>query len=399
MLHCILICPNEDANAQLAVLLSRIPDLEVVRVMTTYPSPDELLRAIRVRKADLLLLCIDEWSQSEAIINGLDNTVPGLPVITFDGHDSPELLPKLMHLGVREHLNFPLDASALASAVDRARRRLVTHPVAAARQSDLYTFLPAKPGVGTSTLAVSASHALAEDFGARTLLLDCDLAAGAIRFLLKLATSGSVVDSIKHAGNLDEDMWSQMVGKCDRLEVLHAGLLEPPAGLDLPSLERVLAMARSQYEVICVDLASSMDEFSVALMKESRRIFLVTTPEVVPLHMAKARLASLKDLGLQDRVSLLLNRKVRNDFSDVDVAELVGLPVAFSFSNDYAGVQGAILNAAPVPHESALGQSILNLAHSMAPHLDVPKPQSYRRKFLQFFRQLPTHEQELVSRT
>ena len=68
-----------------------------------------------------------------------------------------------MHLGVREHLNFPLDASVLANAIDSARRRLVTHPMAAARQSDLYTFLPAKPGVGTSTIAVSASHALAED--------------------------------------------------------------------------------------------------------------------------------------------------------------------------------------------------------------------------------------------
>jgi len=399
MLRCIVVCPNEAANGQLAVLLPRIPDLEVARVLTTYPSPDELLRAIRVRRADVVLLCLDDWTQSEAIINCLDSAVPGLPVITLNGHDSTDMLPKLMHLGVREHLSFPLDASALAKAVDFARNRLVTHPVAPARQSDLYTFLPAKPGVGTSTIAVCASHALAEDLGARTLLMDCDLAAGAIRFLLKLSTSGSVVDAIKHAANLDEDLWSQMVGKYDHLEVLHAGLLEPPAGLDLPSLERALAMARAQYEVICVDLASSLDEFSVALMKESRRVFLVTTPEVIALHMAKARIASLKDLGLQDRVSLLLNRKVRNDFGDAEVAKLVGLPVAYSFSNDYAGVQGAILNATPVSHESSLGQSILNLAQSMAPHLDAPKPQSYRRKFLEFFRQLPAHELELVSRS
>jgi len=46
-----------------------------------------------VRKADLVLLCIDDWPSSEAIINGLDNAVPGFPVITFNGHDSPELLP------------------------------------------------------------------------------------------------------------------------------------------------------------------------------------------------------------------------------------------------------------------------------------------------------------------
>jgi len=46
-----------------------------------------------VRKADLVLLCIDDWPSSEAIINSLDNAVPGFPVITFNGHDSPELLP------------------------------------------------------------------------------------------------------------------------------------------------------------------------------------------------------------------------------------------------------------------------------------------------------------------
>ena len=399
MLNCIVICPKEDAASQVAALLSRIPDLEVARALTSYPTPEELLRAVRVRRADLILLCLDDWTKSEAILSGLDNAVPGFPVITFDGHDSPEMLPNLMHLGVREHFAFPVNASALANAVDSVRRRLVTHPVARARQSDLYAFLPAKPGVGTSTLAVSTSYALAEDLGARTLLLDCDLAAGAIRFLLKLGTSGSVVDSIKHAANLDEDLWSQMVGKYDRLEVLHAGLLEPPSGLDLASLERVLAMARAQYEVICVDLASSLDEFSVALMKESRRVFLVTTPEVVALHMAKSRLGGLKDLGLHDKVSLLLNRKVRNDFSDADVEKLVGLPVAYSFSNDYAGVQGAILNATPVSHESPLGQSIMNLAQSMAPQLEAPKPPTYRRKFLEFFRQLPAHEEELVSHT
>ena len=122
--------------------MSRIPDLEVARVLTAYPSPDELLRAIRVRKADLVLLCIDDWAPSEAIINGLDNAVPGLPVITFDGHDSPELLPKLMHLGVREHLSFPLDASASG---ERRGCRPATpgHPSCSARPAVGSVYVPA----------------------------------------------------------------------------------------------------------------------------------------------------------------------------------------------------------------------------------------------------------------
>jgi len=36
---------------------------------------------------------------------------------------------------------------------------------------------------------------------------------------------------------------------------------------------------------------------------------MVTTPELVPLYLAEDRLRHLKELGLADKVSLLLNRK------------------------------------------------------------------------------------------
>jgi pilus assembly protein CpaE len=290
-----------------------------------------------------------------------------------------------MHLGVRDHLTLPVSVKELTVAVEAARRRLQTHPLAQLKLSDLYTFLPAKPGVGTSTIAVSTSCALAEDMNARTLLLDCDLAAGAIQFLLKLGQSASVVDAVNHAGNLEEDLWHQMIGHWGKLEVLHAGRLDTPLDVDLEGLHKVLAAARAQYEVICADLASSMDPFSIALMKESRRIFLVTTPEVVPVYLAASRVRRLKELGLEDRVGLLLNRKFSSKLTDEQVSEMVGIPVLYRFSNDYKAVQSSILNAAPVVQESDLGQSILNLAHTLAPHLEVPQPHPHR-KFLEFFR-------------
>ena len=101
---------------------------------------------------------------------------------------------------------------------------------------------------------------------------------------------------------------------------------------DLEGLLRVLTAARAQYEVICADLASSTDLFSVALMKESRRIFLVTTPEVVPLYLAAARLQRLKELGLEERVRLLLNRKFSSKLKDDQCAAIVGIPVSYRFS-------------------------------------------------------------------
>jgi hypothetical protein len=104
---------------------------------------------------------------------------------------------------------------------------------------------------------------LAEALDVKTLLLDCDLAAGTIQFLLKLGSTASLVDALEHAAALDEHLWHQMVGRWgDKLDVLHAGELDTRPGLDVPGIDRVLSMARGQYEVTCADLGSHFDPLS-----------------------------------------------------------------------------------------------------------------------------------------
>ncbi|HLX42466.1 MAG TPA: hypothetical protein VKR43_03490 [Bryobacteraceae bacterium] len=350
-----------------------------------------------MRKLDCLFLEVDDFSRAAELLAFLDSSIPGFPVITLGSQKNFDLLPKLMRLGVREHLTSPIEFPALLEAVRSTEQHLKAHPVATPRLSDLYTFLPAKPGVGTSTIAVSVSCAIAEALGVRTLLMDCDLAAGAIQFLLKLGKSASIADALVHSENLDEGLWAQMVGKWEKLEVLHAGDLEPLPNPGMKDLQRVLGLARSQYDVICADVASSFDTFTVAMLRESRRIFLVTTPEIVALHMATERLRRLTELNLGDRVSLLLNRKSHSKFDDGEVARAVGIPVTHCFANDYAGVQSAILDASPIPHKSDLGQSVLDLAHSLAPQAEA-RPAVHPRKFLEFFHVSHAEDPDIVWR-
>jgi pilus assembly protein CpaE len=392
ILRCALICPSDRLNGELEIAVPKVGNLEIVRVLTEYPSPEELLRTIRVRKVGLLLLCVDDLEHAKTLAKCVDDLMPGFPIITLSSTEDVNVLHKLMDLGIRRHLASPIGPANLAEAAEAVRQRLITHPVSAPKPADLYAFMPAKPGVGTSTIALSTSCALAEDLQVKTLLLDGDLAAGTIQFLLKLGPTSSVIDALRHAGDLDEDIWQQMIGQWDKLHVLHAGDLDTPPGLDFPGLERVLSMGRAQYEVICADLGSHFDPLSIALLRDSRRIFLVTTPEVVSLHLAKARMRRLTELGLNDRVSLLLNRKIRSNVTDADVEETVGIPVSFRFSNDYKEVQNAILRASPVSQGSELGESVLNFARSLAPNGE-PKQSPRQRKFLQFFH-VP-HEEDM----
>lgn len=386
MLSCILIGSDETLNGELLAALRASGEVEVLRTATTYPAVDELLRTIRVRKPQFLFLGVDDFANASALASQLGDFLPTLPIVALTRHLDLELIQKLMHLGIRDYVSSPIDPARLAEVVASTQHILKSHPPQAQPGGDLYTFLPAKPGVGCSTIAVGVSCALADDLGARTLLIDGDLAAGAIKFLLKVGNSSSLMDAVERAGGLDEDLWSQLVGHWDNLDVLHAGELSLPPSVDLNALQRVLSVARAQYEVVCVDLASSLDPFSVDLMRESRRIFVLTTPELTPLYLAAERVRILKELGLGDRISLVLNRKTgrRGGLPDEDVVRLVGLPVSFAFSNDYFAVQEAILAGRPVSQGSDLGQNILNLARSLAPHLE-PKKTSKPRRFLEFF--------------
>src|SRR5581483_133876 len=189
----------------------------------------------------------------------------------------------------------PITQAKLGETLASVARQLARHPSPIVRLGNLYAFLPAKPGVGASTIAVSTSCELAHELKVRTLLLDCDLMAGVTKFLLKLGNSASIVNALEHAGNLDEDMWAQMVGHWDGLDVLHAGELAPPDTVTSASLEVVLGLARGLYDTTCADVASSMDPFTVQVLHEVQQIFLVTTPELVPIYLAADRLRHLKE--------------------------------------------------------------------------------------------------------
>ncbi len=385
----ILIGPDPSLNEELAGALAQFPEIELAHHPADYPDPDDLLRMVRTRRPDFIFLAVDDFPKFELLAAVIDDQLPGLPLIGFGSPSNlVELVPKMMHLGVRELLTAPITKEKLGQSIGAIAKQLSRHPAPTVRMGDIYAFLPAKPGVGASTLAVSTSCALAVELGARALLLDCDLVAGTTKFLLNLGETPSMVSALDQAERLDEDLWSQLVGKWKNLDVLHAGELDPPESLSSQALDRVLAMARTQYDTICVDLASSMDPFTVQVMREARQIFLVTTPEIVALHMAADRLQNLKELGMSDKVSLLLNRKttMRHGLTDDEAAKLVGLTVAHRFPNDYPAVQQAVLDGGPVAYRSALGQSILNLASSLSSQTARHEPtHAGAKKFLEYF--------------
>jgi pilus assembly protein CpaE len=231
--------------------------------------------------------------------------------------------------------------------------------------------------------------ALSRTADVNPLLMDFDLNCGMTRFMLKLSSSYSTLDAAEHAANMDEDMWRRIVSRHGRLDIVHAGVLNPEIRLQNMQIRHLLDYTRRDYKVVCVDLSGNLEKYSMEIMHESKAIFLVCTAEPASLHLAKEKLQYLSRMDLGHRVCVLLNRYVRrSSISPSEVEQIVGAPVRIAFANDYARVARAVQQGKEVDPASELGRSCADLAAHMLDRKPAPKEPS-RRSFAEYFNLSP----------
>ncbi len=276
----VIICPDIELSDHLVSVLGELGMTQVVRNLDRYPDAADLQRLMRTTAPQLVFIGMQEPERALPMVQELEAQIPGLQFIAVARVCDPQILLDAMRSGIREFLSSPLDRQNVIDALTRVREMIEKRPVTIASTDNLFCFLPSKPGVGTSTIAVNASVALAKLPETNVLLTDLDLNSGLVRFMLKLANDYSVVDAAEHVLNMDENLWPQLVTSLGRLDVLHAGKLNPNQRIDPGMLRELIDFSRRNYKVICVDLSGNLEKFSLDLMHDCKRIFLVCTPEI-----------------------------------------------------------------------------------------------------------------------
>ena len=118
-----------------------------------------------------------------------------------------------------------------------------------------------------------------------------------------------------------------------------------------------------------------MEKFSIEVLHEATEVFLVCTPEIPSLHLAREKLRFLRSLDLGGRVKILLNRAQRSGglISISEVEKLLQLPVYRSFPNDYIGVHKALTSGKHVSPASELGKGFRLLAEAIRGEQQPPE--------------------------
>jgi Flp pilus assembly CpaE family ATPase len=363
-LKSIIICPDGQLVNQLYQSFQDIGGIHVAKDFDYFPDESELLRTVATLCPHVVFLGIEDVEKSIEVARFFEREAPQAQVIVFSLQADNKVLVQLMRAGIREFLAPPFHHGNVGETLARVRTQAAKNPVQQGATEFVYCFLPSKAGSGTTTTAVNAAIALSKERDTKTLLVDLDLNSGLSRFMLKLDNPYSVLDAAEHAAKLDEQLWGQLVTSRGNLDVLHAGKINPGVRVDSKQIRDMMDFARRQYQAICVDLSGNMEKYSFEVMQESRKIFLVCTPE---------RYQFLQKLDLGAKVSILVNRMTKRPLISAEhIAQQLGLPVEMSLPNDYTGVHRALTLGQEVDPKSELGQNYAKLAFAMLERRAAP---------------------------
>lgn len=366
MLRGIIISPDEGLAEELQDVLSQVSTVGIVRWVDRYPNTIDLGRTLRAHSPQVVFLGLQDMDAAFETASQIEAAVSGMQIVTFGTNTDPQALIALMRVGIREYLASPFQLRDTMETLTRVQDNLERNPLRPFESEYIFSFLPAKPGVGTSTIVMNAAWACSRQPNTRTLLMDLDLNSGMQRFMLKLDNEYSIVDAADNAFKLDETLWPQLVTSLGHMDVIHSGRLNPGYRIEGAQVRSMVEFARRNYQSVCVDLSGNMEKYSIEIMQESKRVFLVTTPEIASLHLARERFHYLRQLDLGDRIQLILNRsQKRAPISVSQIEDLLGLPVLACIPNDYQGVSRALTAGKPVDTNSELGQEFQRLAASM----------------------------------
>lgn len=389
MLRSIVVCPDLELSAKFCNVLEQTAVVHNRKTMDRYPLPQDILRTARAQAVDVLFLSFEDQEKASGISALLESEVRYVEIVALHGSMDAAVLHQTMRLGIREFIAEPFDFQEVADSLSRIRNLVGKRPQSNLRTTQVFSFLPAKAGVGTSTVALNTAAAMSRDEDTRVLLADFDLSSGMLRFLLKRVNQRSVVDAMENIARMDEHIWRDLVttvdGTKDRLDVLHSGVVNPSYRIDHDQIRELAAFMGRAYGAIVFDLSGNLERYSMELMSESKRILLVCTPEVASLHLAREKLAFLRKMDLEGRVSIVLNRlQKRSLFTQVQVEEMLGLPVAHSFPNDYVGINEATRLAQWINPASGMGRSFETFARELRERPAIQAPARAKHKFLEY---------------
>jgi pilus assembly protein CpaE len=289
-------------------------------------------------------------------------------VMVYSKNADPELLVRCIQAGAREFLAYPFSEEVMTEALVRAT---VRRPVVQSKdraEGKLLAVMGAKGGAGTTMLACNLAVALAQETKQKTLLIDLDLPLGDAALNLGVVAEFSTIDALEAADRLDARFLSQLLVKhSSGVWLLAAPGRFVPYHAEERAVERLIEVARQEFDHVVLDLGSRLDLMSSTAYREASTVYLVTQASIPELRNSN-RLIAQFFAGPRPKLEIVINRFESRALgvSEEHINKALTRPAQWKIPNDYASVRKMQIHATPlVLEDSAITRQIKKMAQAI----------------------------------
>ena len=241
------------------------------------------------------LLVVETRLQGKAAMEEVDRLAevcdPSTKVVVVGRVNDVELYRELMRRGVSEYLVAPLNPLHLIEVISGLYLNPTAPPV-----GRVISFISARGGAGSSTLAHNVGWCIAERLNINTTIIDFDLPFGTLGLDFNEETGQGVAEALTAPERLDDVLLDRLLLKSsDHLSLFTApALIDRIYEADPTAYEAVLDSVRQITPCVIADLPHQWTPWIRQTLLASDDIIVVATADLPSLRTAKALAELLK---------------------------------------------------------------------------------------------------------
>jgi pilus assembly protein CpaE len=253
---------------------------------------------------------------------------PGTAVVLLASTLDPMLMLEAMRAGINECVAEPITVATLGDALAR---------VLAGRggqAGEMFAFVGAKGGVGTTTLAVNVATALARS--GSTLVIDLHPSLGDAALLFGAEPRFSVADAVDNTHRLDQSFFEGLAVHTDAGPWLLASPEQPSLhAIELSRLRLRLEFAARHYRYTVLDVPRTSRPVLESL-SAATSVVVVTSQELASVRAASRLSDMLRRRYGREKTSVVLTRfDAGSEIGKDDIEVAVHGEIRFTFPSDY----------------------------------------------------------------
>ena len=376
-----LIGPDKERRKEVASALAECPRAEVREFSSYPPALDDVPRLLE-QYHDVILIDLD--SNPEYAVKLVESicSKDSATVMVYSEKADRDMVVRCMRAGSREYLTLPLEQNTMPEALGRAApvRHSTNRPEKRTNGRTL-VLLGAKGGSGVTTIACNLAVALAQESGQSTLLIDFGLPMGDAALNLGIVAEYSTDNALLDPGRLDASFLSKLLVKHrSGLFVLAAPSKVPKVQASHDGIDKLLTIARRNFDNVVVDLGSRLDLMETALFTDAETIFLVTQAGISELRNSNRLIGQFFSEDSQ-RLEIVINRYDPHSLgvTEEHIAKALTMPARWKIPDDYSSARQMQSQAAP---EAVADSPISRLFRQMARSVcGLPSPPDKKSGF------------------